>query len=267
MEEARRDAGVTDRDVDVIREVNRAVAARDLGAVAERMHPDIVWEHNLGAGSLEEGTYTGRENVLSLLERILEPWEQMRSEIVEIRDLGEGRYDIRGQLHAKHSTSASEVVSPYIQHFEFDEGLLVKGQMKTLGDLESDQVAAVRRFTEAFNRRDFDALIADTGPETELHEWPEAPGAQSYRGPDELQRAFDNWFESWEWMQVEIEEVEEAGDQVMATLHQRARGRGSQVEVEIRSFNVWSFKDGVVSEIRLFTDRESALAAFGTTKT
>ena len=37
----------------------------------------------------------------------------------------------------------------------------------------------------------------------------------------------------------------------------------ASAQVEIRSFNVWTFKDGNVTEIRLFTDRESALAAFG----
>jgi ketosteroid isomerase-like protein len=253
---------VNDQDVDVIREVNGAVAARDLVAVGERMHPDVVWEHNLGAGSLEEGVYTGRESVLSLLERILEPWEQMRSEILEIRDRGEGRYDVRGQLHAKHSTSATEVVSPYIQHFELEEGLLVKGQMRTLGepDFESENVATVLRFVDAFNRRDFDALVADTGPDVVLHEWPDAPDAQSYRGPDGLRRALESWFESWEWMQVEVEAIEEVGDRVMTSLHQRARGKGSEVEVEIHAANVWTFKDGTVTEIRLFTDRESALA-------
>jgi ketosteroid isomerase-like protein len=127
---------------------------------------------------------------------------------------------------------------------------------------ESEQVAAVRRFCDAFNRRDFGAVIADTGPDTVLHEWPLAPGAQSYRAPEGLRQAIDKWFDSWEWMQIEIEELEEAGDRVMATLHQRAQGKGSEAQVEIRSFNVWSFKDGTADEIWLFTDRESALEVF-----
>jgi ketosteroid isomerase-like protein len=128
--------------------------------------------------------------------------------------------------------------------------------------MSSGNVAAVERFVDAFNRSDFDALSADTGPETVLHEWPAAPGAQSYQGQDGLRQAIDNWFESWEWMQIEIEHIEESGDRVMATFHQRARGRGSEVEVEIRSFNVWSFENGIAAEVWLFTDREPALEAF-----
>jgi hypothetical protein len=127
---------------------------------------------------------------------------------------------------------------------------------------ESAQVVAVRRFVEAFNRRDFDALTADIGPETELHEWPAAPGARSYRGPDGLRAAIEGWFESWEWMQVEIEALEESRDQVLAIFHQRAQGKGSEAEVEIRSYNVWSFANASVARIQLFTEREPALAAF-----
>ena len=127
---------------------------------------------------------------------------------------------------------------------------------------ESQNVASVRRFVDAFNRRDFDALAADLGPEVELHEWPEAPGAQSYRGPDGVRRAIENWFESWEWMQVEIEDLEAREARVLVTLYQRAQGRGSTAEVEIRSWNVYSFENGSVTDIALFTDREEALARF-----
>jgi ketosteroid isomerase-like protein len=126
--------------------------------------------------------------------------------------------------------------------------------------VSAENVATVLRFVDAFNRRDFDALVADTGPDVVLHEWPDAPDAQSYRGPDGLRQALESWFESWEWMQVEVEDIEEVGDRVMTSLHQRAQGKGSEVEVEIHAANVWTFKDGSVTEIRLFTDRESALA-------
>ena len=127
---------------------------------------------------------------------------------------------------------------------------------------ESQNIDVVRRFTDAFNRRDFDALTDEVDPEIQLHEWPAAPGAQSYSGPDGLRRAVENWFESWEWMQVEIEDLEEADGRVLVTFHQRAQGKGSEVEVEIRSWNVCSFQDGRLTDIALFTDREEAMEAF-----
>ena len=63
----------------------------------------------------------------------------------------------------------------------------------------------------------------------------------------------DAWFETWEWMQVEIEELREVGDRVLFALHQRAKGSGSGIEVEITSWNVYSFRDGKVTRIQLFT--------------
>jgi ketosteroid isomerase-like protein len=130
---------------------------------------------------------------------------------------------------------------------------------------ESDS-ALLQRFVDAFNRRDIDSMVADLDPTVELHEWPEAPGAQSFRGIEGVVQAFDGWFDVWEWMQVEITDMEEADGRVLVTLHQRAKGRGSEVEVEIDSYNVYRFEDGKVTSIELFTDRDPAVEAFEKTK-
>jgi ketosteroid isomerase-like protein len=129
-----------------------------------------------------------------------------------------------------------------------------------------DKLAAVRRFIEAFNRGDVDAMLADVDPDVELHEWPTAPGAQSYRGVEGARAALDGWFEIWEWMKVEIEDLVDLGDRVLVTLHQRAKGKESAIEVEIRSFNVYTFRDGKLVRLELFTEREPALEAAGVTE-
>jgi ketosteroid isomerase-like protein len=67
------------------RAVNDAVARQDFAAVAERLHPDAVWEHNLGMGSPEEGVYRGRDAIVRLFERIVE----------EIRD----GLMVKGRMH------------------------------------------------------------------------------------------------------------------------------------------------------------------------
>jgi ketosteroid isomerase-like protein len=53
-----------DEEVRILREVNEAVARGDPAAVATRLHPDVVWEQNIGTGSPEEGVYRGREAVV-----------------------------------------------------------------------------------------------------------------------------------------------------------------------------------------------------------
>ncbi len=130
---------------------------------------------------------------------------------------------------------------------------------------DSPNIAAVRRISDAFNRLDLDAVVGDLDPEVELSEWPTAPGAQTYRGRDGVRQALATWFEAWEWMQAEIKDCLETGDRVFVTAHQRAKGRGSAVQVEIESYNVYTFRDAKVIRIELFTEREPALHAAGLT--
>jgi ketosteroid isomerase-like protein len=114
---------------DLIREVNEAVERRDLEAISRMMRPDVVWRHNIGVGTVEEGEYEGRESVLALFERIIEPWEYMRPTPHEIRDLGRGVFAIRGELQAKHGAAETEIVTPYEQRVELRDGLLARGEM------------------------------------------------------------------------------------------------------------------------------------------
>jgi ketosteroid isomerase-like protein len=130
VEEARRDAGVSDSNVEVIREVNDAIGIGDPRAVAERLDPDVVWEHNIGTGSPEEGVYRGRESLIQLFERIVETWEYIRLEPRTIDRLDDGRYRVRGDLRAKHRTSDAEIPASYEQHLEVRDLLLVKGEIK-----------------------------------------------------------------------------------------------------------------------------------------
>ena len=118
-------------DRDLIRGMYKAIAARDSDAFGQGLDRDVVWEHNPGAGSPEEGTYRGLEEVTALFERIMEPWERMWLEPTESARLGPGTYLLKGQLHAKHATSSSELVTPYEQRLEIRGGLLVKVRMVT----------------------------------------------------------------------------------------------------------------------------------------
>ena len=124
-------------------------------------------------------------------------------------------------------------------------------------------VESVRRFIEAFNQLDLDAVLSEAAPDVELSEWPTAPGAGTYRGVEGVREAIANWFDAWEWMQVEIEHLREVGDHVLVQLYQRAKGKGSEAEVEIRSFNVYTFAGSKVARIQLFTEEQPALEAAG----
>jgi ketosteroid isomerase-like protein len=114
---------------DSIRELNAAIERADLRAFIEGCRADAVWEHNPGGGSPEEGTYEGRDEIRQLFERILEGWDYMRPEVAEVSTDESGAYLVRGALRCKHTTSTAEIVQPYEQRLEFDDGLLARGRM------------------------------------------------------------------------------------------------------------------------------------------
>lgn len=116
---------------DLVRELHEAVERQDWNALRQRMHPDVVWRHNIGVGSPEEGEYEGRESVIALYERIVEPWDYIRTVASEVRDLGGGVVMVKGELHAKHSATPTELVTPYAQRMELQDGLLARGEMVT----------------------------------------------------------------------------------------------------------------------------------------
>jgi ketosteroid isomerase-like protein len=57
--------------------------------------------------------------------------------------------------------------------------------------------------------------------------------------------------------------VRDEGDVLVVSELKRGRGRGSGVEVEMRVFSVYSFREGKVRTRQAFTEREAALEAAG----
>jgi ketosteroid isomerase-like protein len=116
---------------------------------------------------------------------------------------------------------------------------------------------------EAFEQSDIDAQLEILDPAVELVEWPEGPDQRTYRGHDGARQAMASWFEAWEWLRNEIEEIVEVGDKVLVCGRTHGKGKGSAVEVAIDAFNVYTVREGRVTRIEFFTTREPALRAVG----
>lgn len=80
-----------------------------------------------------------------------------------------------------------------------------------------------------------------------------------------LRDFFGRLRETWEdWPVWEPQELIDADDKVAAFIRTSARGKGSGVEVEAYVWNVWTFRDGKVVELKYFgDDRPAALEAAG----
>jgi ketosteroid isomerase-like protein len=83
------------------------------------------------------------------------------------------------------------------------------------------------------------------------------------RGPDALRQYYEQWEETFDSNRVEIEELTEAGDEVVALLRGIGRMKGSDAEIDIRYAVVISIRDGKIASGREYSTRQEALEAAG----
>jgi ketosteroid isomerase-like protein len=62
---------------------------------------------------------------------------------------------------------------------------------------------------------------------------------------------------------LEVKELIDAGDQVMAVIHEREVGRASGAPVETTHLAVWTLAEGKVTKLQVFDERHQALEAAG----
>jgi len=129
--------------------------------------------------------------------------------------------------------------------------------------MSQENVEIVRAMLDAFDRGDFEASLAFLDEDVEWIDPPEVPGAGVHHGRDEVRRWFVRWLGAWESYVAKAEEVIGAGDQVVVVNYERGRGKGSGVEVENRSANVFDLREGKVTRKRPFRTRTEALEAAG----
>jgi ketosteroid isomerase-like protein len=119
----------------------------------------------------------------------------------------------------------------------------------------------VRRLYDRFNAGDLAPrdLVAE---DFEVHD-PDLPGGGVFRGPDGLADYLREFSEAWEEYRIEVEELREVGDRVLALLRHVGRGKGSGIESELRDAHVWTVKNGLAVRWRTYLDRNEALGDVG----
>jgi uncharacterized protein len=118
----------------------------------------------------------------------------------------------------------------------------------------------VREIIDALNRADVAALLARVHPEFEWRTLESSPVAGTYRGHEEVRGYVEDWFATFEGLRIDVDEMTEAGDQVLAVVRGHARGRGSGIEVENHYCQVWTLHEGAAVDMREYDTREQALA-------
>jgi ketosteroid isomerase-like protein len=120
----------------------------------------------------------------------------------------------------------------------------------------------VRHGYEAWNRGDVEAVLEFLDPEIRWEGYTHIPESGTLIGRDQVRSWLERFLEAWEVLDIEVTDLTEKGDQVIALVRFHARGKGSGVEVEGGvDAHIWTVRDGRAVAVRLYQGTHEALAA------
>ena len=90
--------------------------------------------------------------------------------------------------------------------------------------------------------------------------WPEE---QTYHGIEGVRAFLAVWLEPFDDFEFEVEELHDAGDEVVAVVCQRGRSKASGVPVEMRLAHLMTYRDGKQVRAEMYATRAQALEAAG----
>ena len=129
--------------------------------------------------------------------------------------------------------------------------------------MSAENVDAVRRCLDGWNRGDVDAWLESAHPEIEFYSEiaRRMEGAETVsRGEAELRRFWDDWHAVWS-MTIEVAEIRDLGDTVVVLGRMLARGEASGVDLEQPVAYVFEFEGGLARTVRANLDPQLALEA------
>jgi len=121
----------------------------------------------------------------------------------------------------------------------------------------------VRRAVAAANQRDIDRYLTFCTEDIELvMPWSEIQG--SYRGAAGVRRFFSDIEDTQPDLHIEIERLDLiVKDRVLTFMKAAMTGRTSGIAADLETANVYDLVDGRIRRVRIYADRQEALADVG----
>jgi ketosteroid isomerase-like protein len=127
-----------------------------------------------------------------------------------------------------------------------------------------ENVEILKRWVDAFNRRDLDALMETVIPDFAFFPaMADTIDGNSFHRREGMKAYFVDVDSAWEELRVIYDEYRDLGDRVLALGRIEGCGRGSGAVVETPQGAVVDFRDGKVSSARSYLDHGEALRAAG----
>ena len=125
----------------------------------------------------------------------------------------------------------------------------------------ADTVELLKGSYAALNRRDIDGTLEVLDADAKWVEHSDLPEAGSYEGRETIRAFLEQFLDSWDEFDQQIEEVHTDEDCVLLFIRLTASGRGSGIDVQSRYAHLWIMRDDRAVRVDAYYDRDSALAA------
>jgi ketosteroid isomerase-like protein len=125
--------------------------------------------------------------------------------------------------------------------------------------MSQENVEIVRRLFDTYRRGDHAEAVACLAPDVVYEVGQEVPA----QGRDAVRAMWKRWESDWEELETIPKEFIDAGDHVVVVVHYSGRGRGSGIEFDARTFEVYTLRDGQCVRKLEVNERSEALEAAG----
>jgi uncharacterized protein len=129
--------------------------------------------------------------------------------------------------------------------------------------MSEENVEIVRRYYAAWNAGGLDAARVFWSDDFEWHDAPGMPDGGVYRGAEAAAAHFRDLNEVLGTMEVHLDRVLSAGDEVFVLLHVHLDAPRGELALDGPIFETVRIEEGMISRIRLFLDENAALEAVG----
>jgi ketosteroid isomerase-like protein len=127
--------------------------------------------------------------------------------------------------------------------------------------VSSERIEVAQRLWDAWDRGDLASLFELIDPEVVTTQFPEQVGVADHQGHDGVRDVMTDWIGTWDDYEIELIGFREVGEAVIASCHQRGRGRGSGVAMEGDVWFVWRMRGGKLVRWQMFSSEAEAVAA------
>jgi ketosteroid isomerase-like protein len=130
--------------------------------------------------------------------------------------------------------------------------------------MSKENIDAIRSSYDAWNHGDLERMFQAFAPDIE---WclPEGGiNAGVYRGHHAVRGLMESYLDAFDYFRMEPERFFEAEDgRIVVFIRSPGRGKGSGVEVEVRTAYTWTMREGKAVRCEISTDRAEALRSVG----